>query len=107
MRHPNKRRLILITLILAHVTVRAATLSPGSTTTPLAAATPNITGFTPAGGCIAKGSAVTGQGSGLGVASGKSVTLSGNATHVDPAVSSWSNTAIITLVPDDPPNQGR
>lgn len=104
---PNSR-LLLVALISLHAATYAAppyTIAPMPMTL-TTTATPSVSGFSPAGTCINKGSALTVQGSGFGTSSGKGIALGGNGIHVDLSVSSWGNTSIGVTIPNDSRIQG-
>src|SRR5688572_9189575 len=99
--------LLLLALTLAQSAVHAAATTISPTYAPkLVVATPTVSGFTPSGSCVSKGSSLTVQGSGFGTSSGKGIALGGSGIHVDLPVSSWTSTNIATTIPNDPKIQG-
>jgi minor extracellular protease Epr len=111
----NRRHLLLL-LALAATTgnsIAATTISPTTTLSPttikptaIVVLPPTISGFSPAGTCVSKGSTVTVQGSGFGAQTGKGVALGGNGIHVDLSIASWNTTAINVVIPNDSRIQG-
>jgi len=65
-----------------------------------AAAKPEITGYKEA--CGKKGGNITILGRNFGTQEGKGVALGGHGIHVDLTVVSWSDTAIVAQIPNDP-----
>jgi hypothetical protein len=101
MRRLNSRLLAVLLIAVQSSAFAAAIATSPIITTPMVAAPPSVSGFTPAGTCIGKGSTLTVQGSNFGTASGKGVALGGNGIHVDLPVASWSNTSIVVTIPND------
>ena len=65
---------------------------------------PEITGYKMPGpsACVPKGSRFTILGRHFGSQTGKGIALGGHGIHVDLAVSSWSDSQIVAILPNDP-----